>query len=221
MCAKAWARCSAFPTTAVARRPHPPENCGHAHFCARMLIPRLAQFTEAYPEIDLTLQVAIPLLDVVAEDADLMVRYGAGHYADVEHLQIAPRRVSRPWPHPPFCAQHGPFDQARRPGRAAPLRSPLEPWRTWFARRRPGLGRTHRGLAVQRRGPAVRRRCRRHGRGPRAPQAGRAVAGQRHPGVACSTWKSPAPTPTTCAGVPAPWTAGNAKPSPNGVAQTM
>ncbi|MFM2323608.1 MAG: hypothetical protein RL244_487, partial [Pseudomonadota bacterium] len=32
-------------------------------------MPRLRQFTSAYPEIDLSLHVNIPLLDVVAEDA--------------------------------------------------------------------------------------------------------------------------------------------------------
>jgi len=45
-------------------------------FSRSILIPKLRQFTDAYPEIDLTLQVSIPLLDVVAEDADLMVRFG-------------------------------------------------------------------------------------------------------------------------------------------------
>ena len=53
-------------------------------FARSILIPRLRQFTEAYPEIDLTLQVSIPLLDVVAEDADLTIRFGTGRYADVE-----------------------------------------------------------------------------------------------------------------------------------------
>jgi transcriptional regulator, LysR family len=75
-------------------------------FARTILIPRLRQFTEAYPEIDLALQVSIPLLDVVAEDADLMVRFGAGHYADVEHVEIA-RDVVTPWPRPPSCASTG------------------------------------------------------------------------------------------------------------------
>ena len=38
-------------------------------FSRSVLMPRLRGFIEAYPEIDLTLQVSIPLLDVVAEDA--------------------------------------------------------------------------------------------------------------------------------------------------------
>jgi len=36
-------------------------------FARSILMPRLKQFLEAYPEIDITLQVSIPLLDVVAE----------------------------------------------------------------------------------------------------------------------------------------------------------
>ena len=47
-------------------------------FARSILMPRLRQFAEAYPEIDLTLQVSIPLLDVVAEDADLTIRFGTG-----------------------------------------------------------------------------------------------------------------------------------------------
>ena len=55
-------------------------------FARSILMPRLRQFADAYPEIDITLQVSIPLLDVVAEDADLTIRFGTGRYADVEHI---------------------------------------------------------------------------------------------------------------------------------------
>ena len=100
-------------------------------FSRSILIPRLRQFTEAYPEIDLTLQVAIPLLDVVAEDADLMVRYGVGHYADVEHLEIA-RDVYTPVASPSFLRQHGPITKPEDLQELPLLRSPLESWRPWF-----------------------------------------------------------------------------------------
>ena len=101
-------------------------------FSRSILIPRLRQFTEAYPEIDLTLQVSIPLLDVVAEDADLVVRFGPGRYADMEYVCLA-KDVIAPLASPAFVREHGPFDVAQDLEGVPLLRSPLEPWRTWFA----------------------------------------------------------------------------------------
>ena len=104
-------------------------------FARSILIPRLRQFTEAYPEIDVTLQVSIPLLDVVAEDADLMVRFGTGRYADVEHLCLMKDEVT-PLASPSYVREHGPFTNAADLEGTTLLRSPLEPWRTWFAANR-------------------------------------------------------------------------------------
>lgn len=101
-------------------------------FARALLIPRLSQFTEAYPEIDLTLQVSIPLLDVVAEDADLMIRFGGGRYADVEYDCLLKDEVT-PLASPAFVREHGPFETVQDLEGQALLRSPLEPWRTWFA----------------------------------------------------------------------------------------
>jgi len=101
-------------------------------FARAILIPRLKQFTDAYPEIDLTLQVSIPLLDVVAEDADLMIRFGAGRYADVEHMCLVTDEVT-PLASPAFVRERGPFASTEDLRGETLLRSPLEPWRTWFA----------------------------------------------------------------------------------------
>ena len=101
-------------------------------FSRSILIPRLRQFTEAYPEIELTLQVSIPLLDVVAEDADLMVRFGTGRYADVEHVCLLQDEVT-PLASPAYVREHGPFETPEDLEGESLLRSPLEPWRTWFA----------------------------------------------------------------------------------------
>jgi LysR family transcriptional regulator, glycine cleavage system transcriptional activator len=100
-------------------------------FARSILIPRLRQFTDAYPEIDVTLQVSIPLLDVVAEDGDLTVRFGTGRYADVEHLCLLKDEVT-PLASPAFVREHGPFDTPQDLEGVPLLRSPLEPWRTWF-----------------------------------------------------------------------------------------
>jgi LysR family transcriptional regulator, glycine cleavage system transcriptional activator len=101
-------------------------------FARSLLLPRLRQFIDAYPEIELTLQVSIPLLDVVAEDADLVVRFGAGRYADMEHLCLTKDEVT-PLASPAFIREHGPFETPQDLEGCALLRSPLEPWRTWFA----------------------------------------------------------------------------------------
>ena len=101
-------------------------------FARSILMPRLRQFAEAYPEIDLTLQVTIPLLDVVAEDADLTIRFGTGRYADVEHVCIMKDDVT-PLASPAYVREFGPFETPQDLEDATLLRSPLEPWRTWFA----------------------------------------------------------------------------------------
>ncbi|WP_332812931.1 LysR substrate-binding domain-containing protein [Ramlibacter sp.] len=100
-------------------------------FARSILMPRLRSFAEAYPEIDLTLQVSIPLLDVVAEDANLTIRFGTGRYADVEHLCLLTDEVT-PLASPAFLREHGPFDTIDDLLGARLLKSPLEPWRTWF-----------------------------------------------------------------------------------------
>jgi DNA-binding transcriptional LysR family regulator len=100
-------------------------------FSRSILMPRLRGFIETYPEIDLSLQVSIPLLDVVAEDADLTVRFGSGRYADVEHLCLMTDEVT-PLAAPGYLRAHGPFDSIEELAGAKLIRSPLEPWRTWF-----------------------------------------------------------------------------------------
>ena len=44
-------------------------------FSRQLLLPRLSHFRHAYPEVELVLQVAIPLSDTKAEEADLEVRF--------------------------------------------------------------------------------------------------------------------------------------------------
>lgn len=121
-----------FPSTASAPGKRKLRLAVTPTFARAILIPRLRQFTEAYPEIDLALHVSIPLLDVVAQDADLVVRFGTGRYADVEHICLTRDEVT-PLASPAFVREHGPFDSVADLEGARLLRSPLEPWRTWFA----------------------------------------------------------------------------------------
>jgi DNA-binding transcriptional LysR family regulator len=103
-------------------------------FSRQILLPRLALFRHAYPEVELVLQVAIPMLDLRAQEADLEVRYGAGPYAGVEQRRILSDEVT-PVCSPEYLHEFGPFDgfdRAETVGRAHLIRSPLEPWATWF-----------------------------------------------------------------------------------------
>jgi DNA-binding transcriptional LysR family regulator len=106
-------------------------------FSRQVLLPRLAQFRHAYPEIDLVLQVTIPLLNVMAEEADIELRFGPGPQAsfnDLENVHLAGDVVT-PVCSPEFLREAGPFDgfdTADQVARARLIRSPLEPWRTWF-----------------------------------------------------------------------------------------
>lgn len=101
-------------------------------FARSILMPRLRSFTEAYPEIELALHVSIPLLDVVAEDADLVVRFGPGRYADMEYVRLMTDEVA-PLASPAYIRDHGPFDTIDELRAAQLIRSPLDPWRTWFS----------------------------------------------------------------------------------------
>ncbi|MDM0017114.1 LysR substrate-binding domain-containing protein [Variovorax saccharolyticus] len=104
-------------------------------FSRQFLMPRLELFRNIYPDVDLVLQVSIPLLDVTAEQADLEVRYGPGAYADCESRLLLEETVV-PACSPSYLNEFGPFNGFRTDAEIANarlIRSPLEPWSTWFA----------------------------------------------------------------------------------------
>jgi LysR family glycine cleavage system transcriptional activator len=104
-------------------------------FARELLMPRLAGFRRAWPDIELILQVAIPLLDVKGEDTDLELRFGTGPYAGMEHVRVLSDEIS-PVCSPEYAAEFGPFlhgfGTAAEVARVRLIRSPLEPWHTWF-----------------------------------------------------------------------------------------
>jgi DNA-binding transcriptional LysR family regulator len=104
-------------------------------FSRQILMPRLAAFRRSYPEVELVLQVAIPLLDVKAEDADLEIRFGAGPYPGVEQVRVL-SDVVFPVCSPDYEAEAGPFEhqfeRACEVQRVRLIRSPLVPWGVWF-----------------------------------------------------------------------------------------
>lgn len=104
-------------------------------FARVFLMPRLELFRNEYPDIELIVQVSIPLLDVTAEAADLEVRFGVGGYSDVEHREIVAEEVS-PACSPSYLHERGPFagfEAEAEISQTRLVRSPLEPWVPWFA----------------------------------------------------------------------------------------
>src|SRR5204863_5212058 len=63
-------------------------------FGRQHLVPRLPEFTALYPHIDLELHLAVPFLDVKAEDTDIEIRYGTGRYPDLK-TRSEERRVGK------------------------------------------------------------------------------------------------------------------------------
>jgi LysR family transcriptional regulator, glycine cleavage system transcriptional activator len=103
-------------------------------FSRQILLPKLALFRYAYPDVELILQVSIPLQDTTAEGADLEVRYGFGTYPGFES-QVILRDELYPVCSPEYLNEFGPFDgfdTLEQVERAHLIRSPLLPWRTWF-----------------------------------------------------------------------------------------
>lgn len=103
-------------------------------FSRQLLLPRLAQFRHAYPDIELTLQVAIPVHHVTGEEADIELRFGCGPFADREAMHLLSDAVC-PVCSPEYMHEVGPlagFDTDELVSRAHLIRTPLEPWRTWF-----------------------------------------------------------------------------------------
>ena len=104
-------------------------------FCRQFVMPRLELFRNAFPDIELVLQVSIPLLHVKAEESDLEVRFGTGGYTDVAHRLILEDTVT-PVCSPSYLHEFGPmggFDTQAEITQARLIRSPLEPWAPWFS----------------------------------------------------------------------------------------
>jgi len=103
-------------------------------FSRQVLMPRLPMFRHTYPEIDLVLQVSIPLFNVVSQETDLEVRFGQGPFQDRESVHLMTDYVT-PVCSPNYLTEVGPlvgFDQDELVARALLVHSELEPWETWF-----------------------------------------------------------------------------------------
>lgn len=101
--------------------------CAPPTFARQVLVPPLAGYVEAHPEVELELVLSVPFLQAQPPDAEVEVRHGsdpAGRVLmdDVTLPLAAPALLQRGLP------LHGPASLAAWPL----LRSPIEPWAPWF-----------------------------------------------------------------------------------------
>jgi LysR family transcriptional regulator, glycine cleavage system transcriptional activator len=112
-------------------------------FARQLLMPKLPLFRLAYPDIELVLQVAVPLAVPLAaapfspnkaSQADLEIRFGSGLYTDVQSTCLLRDQVT-PACSPALATELGPFNNFKDIAviqRSPLIRSSLEPWSTWF-----------------------------------------------------------------------------------------
>ncbi|MBX3499750.1 MAG: transcriptional regulator GcvA [Alphaproteobacteria bacterium] len=62
-------------------------------FAAKWLVPRLDDFRNAQPEIDVRITASMNLVDFDADDIDCAIRYGSGNYAPLFHEKILEEMV--------------------------------------------------------------------------------------------------------------------------------
>ena len=100
-------------------------------FARQLLMPRLPEFLRRHPEVEITINVVVPLVNLSAEAADVEVRWGDGEYPgravrclfDDELVVLAS----------PACAAELAVSRPEDLARAELLRAELLPWRTWFS----------------------------------------------------------------------------------------
>ncbi|NKF22279.1 LysR substrate-binding domain-containing protein [Solimonas marina] len=97
---------------------------------SRWLAPRLPNFAEQHPDIDLCLDVRSGVADLAAGDADAAIRYGPGGWPDVQQVRLMGDELL------PVCAPH--YRGGRLPASVAELgdctllRNPWVPWEPWL-----------------------------------------------------------------------------------------
>jgi LysR family glycine cleavage system transcriptional activator len=107
-------------------------------FATKWLLPRLGNFIDRHPGIEVDVKANIELTDFAKDEVDLAVRYGAGNYAGLE-VDLLLRDRMFPVCSPELLMRHGQRD-ADKIFRAAPLlhdvsadRDPAVPsWKMWL-----------------------------------------------------------------------------------------
>lgn len=98
-------------------------------FARQILVPQLAAFTAAHPDVELEVLLSIPFLTGGQADADIEVRHGPVP----PDATLLMRDVVLPLASPDLLARLPPLATPADLAGAPLLRTPIEPWSPWFA----------------------------------------------------------------------------------------
>lgn len=100
-------------------------------FAARILVPRLEKMKTQFPDLQIDLQLSVPLIGAKAEPADIDFRFGDGHYPDRHVVKVLDEKVVVVCS-PDYAERYGPFKKASDLQKGQLLRCLIDPWRPWF-----------------------------------------------------------------------------------------
>jgi LysR family glycine cleavage system transcriptional activator len=113
------------------RQPGPLKVTTIGSFLQQWLLPRMARFRNAYPNIDLHLQSSPTPVDFVREDFHLAIRFGTGGWPNV-HCEKLLDEWLLPVCAPALLKKFGPVRSVDDLRRYPLLHSSGEPWTTWL-----------------------------------------------------------------------------------------
>jgi LysR family glycine cleavage system transcriptional activator len=102
-------------------------------FLQKWLLPRLTDFYQQHPEIDLRFNASRSLVDFAQTDFHAAVRYGNGQWPDLRAEHVMDDWVF-PVASPALAAQHGPVQTVGELQKYRLLNSAPEPWSDWLRR---------------------------------------------------------------------------------------
>lgn len=102
-------------------------------FLQKWLLPRLGDFYQKYPEIDLRFNASRELIDFMHTDFHAAVRYGSGHWDQLQAEKMLDDWVF-PVTSPELLAKLGPINTLGDLNKYPLLHSASEPWVDWLRR---------------------------------------------------------------------------------------